>query len=408
MSIEPTADQPGADAAGEPIGTQRSDRRAQRNSRIVRLSLLGMVLVGMTGLSILHQRGGTFKPVGVDALCPFGGVETLWALLAAGTLIQKVAVSSVVLLLIVLVTAVLFGRAFCGYLCPLGALQEFAGKLRGLLGMKKRAEVPASVDRYARVLKYVVLAFFTAWTWSAASLVIRPYDPWVAWTHITSAELLAEFSIGLAILGVSIAGSVVYDRFFCKYACPMGALLGLMKPLAIFGIRRNAETCIDCGACDSACSVNVAVATVEQVTSAECIACNECVNACPVADTLTVGRLRGASTTALSPNVVAGSVAALTLGVVLITSAGGVFQLTMPSAAEALAASPAGAVDVEQIKGSMTFAEIAAATGIAPEVFQKQFGVGPADMSAKIKDLAPIHGFDVHTDVREFVREQLE
>ena len=55
----------------------------------------------------------------------------------------------------------------------------------------------------------------------------------------------------------------------------------------------------------------------------------------------------------------------------------------------------------------MTFAEISEATGIAPADFQARFGVTEADMDSKIKDLAEAHGFDVHTDVREFVRERL-
>ena len=117
---------------------------------------------------------------------------------------------------------------------------------------------------------------------------MRPYDPWVAWAHLTSAELLTEFGIGLTVLIVSLVGSLVYERFFCKYLCPTGALLGLLAKVSFFRIKRDAGTCIDCGLCDRACPMNVEVATAAVVTSSECISCNECVNVCPVAGALEV------------------------------------------------------------------------------------------------------------------------
>ena len=135
----------------------------------------------------------------------------------------------------------------------------------------------------------------------------------MAYNHLTSAELLTENGIGLAVLVIALAGSLVYDRFFCKYACPMGAFLGLISKVSIFKVRRNTETCIDCKACDKACPVNVTVSEVETVTSPECIDCGECVTACPVADTLAVSA-RGKK--GLSP-VAAGAFAVGTFAVLV-------------------------------------------------------------------------------------------
>lgn len=384
-------------------GATVSTRRNRTQHRLIRLLVLATILLGMTTLSLLHQRGGTFRPVGVDALCPFGGVETLWAFLSQGALIKKIALSSIILLGLITGMALLFGRVFCGYLCPLGALQEFAGSVRRLLGMKSRATVPPGIDKWGRILKYVVLAFFTAGSWTTASLVIRPYDPWVAWTHLSSGELVTEFSVGLGVLLVAVIGSVFYDRVFCKYACPMGALLALMKPLAVYGIVRDTETCIDCGACTKACPVNIDVAVAEKVTSAECLSCNECVNACPVPDALSVTQHSTPGAPALSPNRMLATSLGLVVGVLVLSSVFGSFAWTMPSAADAIAA-PGGTIDASQIRGSMTFADISAASGIPLEAFEQRFGVPIAQMNLKAKDLAPVYGFDVHTDLREWVQ----
>jgi len=391
----------------------RSDRKALKRSRMIRLGVLALSLFTITAIGILHQKSDVVKTVGVDALCPFGGIETLWAFIAGGALLQRIALSSLVLLGIVVLTAFVFRRSFCGYICPLGALQEFVGKIGNVIWPKGRPKMPAALDRPARLLKYLVLVFFTVATWQAATLVIRPYDPWVAYMHLTSGELFTEFSIGLAVLAVSLVGSVVYDRFFCKYLCPMGAFLGILSPLSLFKVRRNADSCISCSACDKACPVNLTVSEAEVVTDPECINCNECVNVCPVANTLEVstGVAKGSTAadpavaparTVLRPNQALFAVAGLIALFLGATTIAGAFEWTIPTLSQEVQSS-GGALNPEDIKGRMSFAEISSATGIAPEVFESQYGVKPEEMTTPIKDLAPVYGFDVHTDVREFV-----
>jgi len=404
MSDSSTAGQPGGEA---PPSRARSDRSAQKFARTVRVGLLAALLVAITGFGLAHQLG--VNVVGVDALCPFGGIETFWALIAGHSLIQRVAMSSVVLLVGVVLTALLFRRAFCGYICPLGALQEFSAKLGNLFFHGKRPEMPAWLDRPARYLKYAVLAGFTIWSWQAASLVMRPYDPWVAWMHLSSSEVIAEFSIGLAVLGVSLVGSVVYDRFFCKYACPMGAFLGVISRVSVFKVRRNATTCTSCSACDKVCPVNVKISTVNVVDDPECINCNECVNVCPVKDTLTVSAPGAVGKRAsLKPLMAMGAAVGLLVAVVLATSLTGAFAWTLPTLASATQGSGAGATfDVATIRGSMSFADIAMATGISGREFEKKFGVNESDMTKPMKQIAESHGFDVENDVRAFVKEKL-
>jgi ferredoxin len=392
-------------APPQPAAGTKSDRPAQRRNRIVRLVVLALGLVIITAIGTAHRFG--VPVVGVDALCPFGGIETFWSMIVSMQLIQRIAVSSVILMGVVLVIAVVFRRSFCGYICPLGALQEFFGKIGLALFRGKRPTMPRAIDKPARYLKYVVLVVFAAWTWQAASLMIRPYDPWVAWMHLTSPELLAEFSIGAAVLAVSLVGSIVYDRFFCKYLCPMGGFLGAISRFSIFKVRRNETTCIDCKACDKVCPVNVTVSTVPVVNDPECIDCGECVNVCPVKDTLEVstsGWPRGGK--ALQPLAMLGIIIVIIAGSIGLTTATGSFAWTIPVLSETVEKS-GGTVNVEEIKGSMTFAEISKATGIPEARFQEKFGVKPSEMRDKIKDLAPTYGFDVHTDVREFIAQEL-
>ena len=217
--------------------------------------------------------------------------------------------------------------------------------------------------------------------------------------------MLSSFSVGLAILVLSLLGSIVYDRFFCKYLCPMGAFLGAISRASLFKVRRNAATCTNCKACDKVCPVNVDVSTVEVVNDAECINCNECVNVCPVQETLTVST-GGVAKRALKPNTVLWITVAVIAAALGLTTLTGTFAWTMPSLAKT-AEKAGGTINPEDIKGSMSFEEIAKVTGISGEAFREKFGVSEAEMTQPIKDLAGKYGFDVHTDVREFVAEKL-
>lgn len=412
MSDE-TPVQSSEDPPGRPA-PERSDRTARQRSRLIRFAVLMAGLLGITGIGYIHQLGSPFKVVGVDALCPFGGIETLWSLFSGGTFVTKIAASSVVLLAVTIVLALVFRRSFCGYVCPLGAIQELFGRIgKAIWGKRRRPEIPAALDRPARWLKYVVLAVFTVWTWTTATLVIRPYDPWVAWMHLTSAEIWAEFAVGVGVLVVSLLGSVVYERFFCKYLCPMGGFLGAISRFSLFKVRRVESTCIDCKACDKACPVNIKVSEVETVESPECINCNECVNACPVKDTLVVaarGPVEDRRT--LSPNKVLLAVLAIVAVLLAATTALGTLEWTTPGLAAATTTTSAAAptvpdVNVEDIKGSMTLDEVIAATTIPAKDFEARFGIKASETGQKIKDLAGTYGFDVHTDFRTFVEERL-
>lgn len=388
------------------MAVEKAPKGPRTTARIVRWSVLGGVLALVTVLGYLHQKLGLNKPVGVDALCPFGGLETMASLVSTGTLIQKVAVSSVALLLAAVVTALVFRRAFCGRICPLGFLQELFGGI-GKKIARRRLTLPRALDRPARYLKYVVLAAVLYLTWNAGELVIRSYDPWVAYNHLTSAELLTENGIGLAILGVALAGSLVYDRFFCKYACPMGAFLGLISRVSVFKLRRNADTCIDCKACDKACPVNVTVSEVDTMRSPECIDCGECVAACPVADTLAVSAPKGKR---LSP--VAAGAFAVGMFAVLVAAASvtGNFDWTVPTLSEQISrgsgesVDPASAVpfDTSLIKGSTTLAEVVDASGIPASVFTRVYGVPESEQTGQLKNLKNEYGCSPG-EVRAFI-----
>ncbi len=380
---------------------KRTPKSKYSPARILRWVFLGITLAAMTITAFLHQQTrGPQRPPGVDALCPFGGLETLFSLLSGGGLVRHTAAGSVVLLIGVLTVTLVSRRSFCGNLCPLGALQGIFGAL-GQRVMGRRPAVPAALDRVARWLKYVVLVVFTLWTWRAAELVMRPYDPWATWMHLTSPRLLTEFGIGLVVLIVALAGSFVYERFFCKYLCPTGALLSLASKISLLTIRRDSSSCINCGRCDRACPMNIAVSTAERVTSPECISCNECVNICPVADTLRVTAPGGRSLKAVATPIIT---LLLMVAVVNITMAasssswaseggrggghgrGGGSSQSQGQAGE-LQSSSSG------VRGSLSMAQIAETNNVPLNELLAAFGVASADAGRPLSEIKDRYGF---------------
>ncbi|MDD2533126.1 MAG: 4Fe-4S binding protein [Eubacteriales bacterium] len=243
------------------------------------------LLIGLLGFvsfqTFSHGLGNKAYP-SIHSLCPFGGLESLLAFVAYdGAMLSKIFSGTMALFFVFLVLTLLFRRAFCGLLCPLGTMQELFAKA-GQKIFKRRLIMPYLPDLILRKMKYFVLVLTVAMAWLTGTLWFQLYDPWTAYGHILSPdELLNTYLIGLVVLVISLIGSFVYDRFFCKYFCPLGAINAIIGKISRFTVKREPDVCINCSLCSIACPVNIDVAHEVNVTSAECISCGKCVAICP-------------------------------------------------------------------------------------------------------------------------------
>jgi len=222
----------------------------------------------------------------LHAVCPFGGVVSVYQVLVSGTFVKKVHESSFILMWIVFGLALLAGPVFCGWICPFGAFQEWTGKIGKML-FKKRFNrfIPYRFDKWMRYLRYVVLAWVIYMTAVTGQLIFADYDPYFALFNFWTGEVAIT---GFIILGITILLSLFVERPFCKYACPYGAVLGIFNLFRIFGIRRNKNTCINCKACDKNCPMNIPLSAAGRERDHQCISCMKCTSeqACPVENTM--------------------------------------------------------------------------------------------------------------------------
>ena len=220
------------------------------------------------------------------------------------------------LAILVIIATVILGRVFCGWVCPMGTLNNMVSTL------KKQRSKTTTLNWY-RYKYYILIFFLTSSLFSLQligivdpiSLLIRSFSlavyPLTSYataaifdagynTNIPYLVNISEFIYSLfkkiflpfqqpfylqsAFVGVLfflILGlNLLERRFWCKYLCPLGALLGIFSRYA-FLKRSVSEDCNECGACASVCQGNAAPDLKENWRNSECLVCMNCDDLCP-------------------------------------------------------------------------------------------------------------------------------
>ena len=254
--------------------------------RLVQAAFLSFIVFASVRHSLFEE---SITSASIDALCPFGALETLWHTWTSGQFVPKTHPSNIVLGLALLVSTVVAGAGFCGWICPFGTLQDGLTWLRTRLKLPE-VRVPQRMDRWLRFGRYLVLALILYMTISTTRLWFADYDPYrtlfgLGWLfEFNLAEHWPAYAITIAIL----VGSFFIPRFWCKYACPLGGVLSLFNHVSLLRIHRTESACKSCSLCNRPCPMGIDVAAANPFVSADCINCLECVETCPRHATLEV------------------------------------------------------------------------------------------------------------------------
>lgn len=165
-------------------------------------------------------------------------------------------------LLVMVFLVFVFGRFFCGYLCPAGTVQEIAYRL----------PVPKWEMRQKSAFMVIRAGFFIVFLVMALILSL----PLLAWFGIRDFFYLV-LSTGSVVFALLLLFSVVLYRPFCRLVCPYGLLLSAAAAAGLFRLERT-ESCIGCGKCEKACPADEAKRGDKK---AECYLCGRCTDVCP-------------------------------------------------------------------------------------------------------------------------------
>ncbi len=161
-------------------------------------------------------------------------------------------------------STVLWGRLYCGRMCAFGALTQLMDRV---VPARWRRELPVRVDRQAAWIKFGVLAgaivYFVV---TRDRLIYRYIEPfWMFGFHGSTVMWIG--------LGVLLTATLFVRNLYCRYLCPVGALLGVMSKLTVFRIKRWSE-CKTCKICEKTCEWG-AIRGPEIVLT-ECVRCDDC------------------------------------------------------------------------------------------------------------------------------------
>lgn len=269
-------------------------RNASTWRRATQLLLLAInIYIGITfyyWVRFYETGGATLylpRPGGIEGWLPIAGLMNIRYTLETG-LLPPLHAPAMLLLTAFMLISLLLKKSFCSWLCPIGTLSELIADIgKKLFGHNFR--VPRWLDIPLRGLKYLLLSFFLYISLSMPAQGIQ-YFLMSAYGIIIDVKMLDFFRHTGTITLLSVALLVVVSLFirnaWCRYLCPYGTLLGLLSLLSPVKIRRNAQTCIDCGKCAQNCPSRIPVDRLIQVRSVECTGCMTCVESCPVASTL--------------------------------------------------------------------------------------------------------------------------
>lgn len=273
---------------------------------------------------VCHPGLNCYSCPGALLSCPIGALQAV-----IGS--RAFALSLYVFGFLLLVGATL-GRLVCGFLCPFGLIQELLHRIPFVKKIKHFRG-----DRALRQLKYLLLVVlvillpmllvndagegsptFCKYVCPAGALeggvplvFLSPADADLPQGGLPAASLggapglqalpgvrLVEkergprfvtgflFTWKMGVLAFTLLLCLMIYRPFCKYLCPLGAVYGVLNPLALYRLGFREDLCIHCGACARACGM--CLDPVKQLNHPECVRCGDCVNACPT-DALNMG-----------------------------------------------------------------------------------------------------------------------
>ncbi len=181
------------------------------------------------------------------------------------------------------------GRAICGWACPIGLLQRGTGnvakKFKKYPTIKKLGQHKA--ERYFRYIKYFILIGLVVVTSALIGFMFTDICP-VGFLTGTIPTLILnpeKFIFGFyfwpafIILILFLILIFIVERGWCRYFCPVGAILAPFNKISLYHVEVDKTNCISCNVCSWNCPMGIDVPNMNR--DPECIYCGKCMDVCP-------------------------------------------------------------------------------------------------------------------------------
>ncbi|MDD4971632.1 MAG: 4Fe-4S binding protein [Paludibacter sp.] len=218
---------------------------------------------------------------------------------------------NLVILGILLLLSLLFGRIYCSTICPLGVLQDVL-TWKSRFFRKKRKKIRYEYTAPKNILRYSILALTVIVFIFGSSVLVMLLDPYSTFGRITSqlfrplaiwgnnflAYVLSAmgnytfykveqvsfvplaFGIAMLFFFLITQMSWLKGRSYCNTICPVGTSLGLLSKFSFFHISVEESTCTHCGACEKQCKSQCIDCKSMSVDDSRCVSCFNCLSSC--------------------------------------------------------------------------------------------------------------------------------
>ncbi len=210
-----------------------------------------------------------FAVITFKNLCPIAFLQFLLILKDQATL----NIFPFLIFLSVIISSLVLGKVFCGWICPIGAAQELVYRLPRWLRLK----VPNLTKKVPPRLKYspfLILAIIGFWVIRSGQVKFCELDPFAFLFGNSTSLILLGALIILLVIGFFIF------RPFCFFLCPLNVILMALSEISIFRIKKKKKLCNKCLICYQKCPAG-AINKKLRIDQKTCIRCQDCLSSCP-------------------------------------------------------------------------------------------------------------------------------
>ena len=245
---------------------------ARRSTQILTIAMMFIVpLLNKREINLINGTLYSFNIGPISVTDPLSGLQTL-------ILTLNLSAAFIISILIPIAAAFIFGRVFCGWMCPQNTLSEITDFITEKLGIKR-----FSKGALSPIPRYIVLGALLIMTpilgFPAANLISAP-----GILSVQSSRLVSEGSVGidLALIGIILVlEAFIIRRIWCNNICPIGGLLGIFRTKKTMKVVFKEDEGHICGGClECARSCRLGLNPVEGRVYPLCHNCGDCIEAC--------------------------------------------------------------------------------------------------------------------------------
>ena len=209
------------------------------------------------------------------------------SLTKSGKIFTNMTMTTAIAWAVMLISILILGKIWCGYLCPFGFFQDILTIIRKKLKIAP-VRIPDKGRPLVKLLKWGILICLM---FGIGFCRLCP----IKYIMQPLAGSFPGFNVwGLIIAGVVAGICFMKESAFCEI-CPLGVLMGLLHKVSGARIKKNGSACTHCRACLEVCPMGIEsvyqLRNQSDVTHADCIFCMKCIDACPEKDALSISVL---------------------------------------------------------------------------------------------------------------------